>query len=153
MVPRIDTVFNSLTEKHGGKEQPEYRLPLANVGSVLLPVTLLIFAWTVEKQVHWTVPIIATVFFGFGQVSIFNTSQNYYIDAFSKYAASAIAAGTVLRSVAGGVVPLFVPALFDKLGYGWGWSLFAFLTLLLSPAPLVFYEYGRGIREKYEIDL
>ena len=49
---------------------------------------------------------------------ILNTTQNYYIDSFEKYAASAIAAGAVFRSLFGGVVPLFAPLLFDRLGYG-----------------------------------
>ena len=69
---------------------------------------------------------------------ILNTVQNYYIDSFEKYAASAIAGGALFRSIFGGVVPLLAPGLFRKLGYGWGISVFAFVALLLAPAPLVF---------------
>lgn len=97
--------------------------------------------------------IIPTALFGLGQVSIFNTVQNYYIDAFSKYAASAIAAGAVFRSLVGGVVPLFAPTMFEKLGYGWGWSVFAFLTVALAPSPLLFQRYGGYIRERFAIEL
>lgn len=84
---------------------------------------------------------------------IINSVQNYYIDAFEKYAASAIAAGAVFRSVVGGVVPLFAPALFKSVGYGWGISVFAFISLLLAPAPLLFFRYGERIRESFAIDL
>ena len=155
LVPRIDTVFNKLTKDNNGESKPEYRLPLANIGAVLLPVTLFWFAWTVEyrEHIHWFISILATVFFGLGQVTIFNTVQNYYIDAFSQYAASAIAAGAVFRSIIGGVVPLFAPTMFDKLGYGWGWSVFAFLTLALAPSPLLFMKYGEAIRKRFEIEL
>lgn len=155
LVPRIDTIFNKLTKQNNGESKPEYRLPLANIGAVLLPVTLFWFAWTLEYRdhIHWFVTILATVFFAFGQVAIFNTVQNYYIDAFSQYAASAIAAGAVFRSLVGGIVPLFAPKLFEKLGYGWGWSVFAFMTLALSPSPLLFMRYGEAIRKKFEIDL
>ena len=97
--------------------------------------------------------IIATFFFGLGQVLIFNTLQNYYIDAFAQYAASAIAAGAVFRSLIGGVVPLFAPTLFDKLGYGWGWSVFAFLTVALAPSPLLFMRFGEQLRKRFEVDL
>ena len=50
--------------------------------------------------------------------TVLNSVQNYYIDSFSRYAASAIAAGTVFRSIIGGVIPLFAPSVFKSLGYG-----------------------------------
>ena len=153
IVPKIDTVYNHLAYKNEGVAKPEFRLPLANIGAVFIPISLFWFAWTVEYEVHWTVPLISTVFFGLGQITILNTVQNYYIDSFSKYAASAIAAGAVFRSIVGGIVPLGVPALFEKVGYGWGVSVFAFLSLALSPAPLLFYRFGQGLREKFAIEL
>jgi len=153
IVPRIDTVYNKLTEKNDGESKPEFRLPLANIGAVLLPCSLFVFAWTIEYKVHWAYSVVAMGFFGFGQVSIFNTSQNYYIDSFSKAAASAIAAGSLFRSVVGGIVPLFVPTLFDKLGYGWGWSCGAFACVALAPAPILFYKFGQRLREKFAIEL
>jgi MFS family permease len=153
VVPRIDTVFNLLTKRNDGKSKPEFRLPLANVGSVLIPISLLWFAWTVEFHVHWFVTILATFFYGIGQVAIFNSVQNYYIDAFEKYAASSIAAGALFRSVIGGVIPLFTPALFDKFGVGWGMSVFAFVGAALAPSPLLFYYFGESIREKFAIEL
>lgn len=75
IVPRIDKVFNAMTKRNNGESKPEYRLPLANIGSVLLPVSLFWFAWTLEYRVHWAITITATLFFGFGQVCIFNTVQ------------------------------------------------------------------------------
>ena len=39
LVPRIDSVYNALGKKHGGG-RPEFRLPLANIGAVLIPVSL-----------------------------------------------------------------------------------------------------------------
>lgn len=54
LVPRIDTIYNKLTAFTNGKALPEYRLPLANVGSVLIPISLFAFAWLVElhDRVH-----------------------------------------------------------------------------------------------------
>ena len=153
LVPRIDTIYNHLTEKNNGEAKPEYRLPLANVGAVFVPLSLFWFAWTIEYEVHFAVPIISTVFFGLGMVTILNSAQNYYIDAFSKYAASAIAAGAVFRSLVGGVLPLGATRLFENLGYGWGISVFGFLSLGLSPAPILLIYYGHTLREAFAIDL
>lgn len=153
LVPRIDTIYNKLTARNNGTPKPEYRLPIANVGAVLLPISLFWFAWTVENHVHWLVTIVATVFFGIGAISIINTTQNFYIDAFSNYAASAIAAGAVFRSLVGGIVPLGATRLFDEVGYGWGISMFGFLSVILSPAPLMFMWYGERVREKFKVNL
>ena len=153
LVPRIDTIFNQLAKKNHGESKPEFRLPLANVGAVCIPLSLFCIAWTVEYRVNFAAPIVASVFFGLGMVAIFNTVQNYYIDSFSKYAASAIAAGAVFRSIVGGILPLGASGLFEKLGYGWGISVFGFLNLALSPAPLLFYFYGERLRELFAIDL
>jgi MFS family permease len=151
LVPRIDTVYNHLTVRNKGKALPEYRLPLANLGSVFIPAGLFWFAWSIEDKLHWAVPIAATFIYGIGQVVILNTTQNYYIDSFEKYAASAIAGGSVFRSLMGGIVPLFSPMLFDKLGYGWGISVFGSASILVAPAPLVFYYYGARVRERFQI--
>lgn len=153
LVPRIDSVYRSLTASHGAKPRPEFRLPLANIGAVLIPVSLFWFAWSVETKVHWFASIVPTFFYGIGQVMILNTTQNYYIDAFEAYAASAIAAGTVFRSLVGGLVPLVAPGLFERLGYGWGISVFGFVAVGLAPAPALFYVYGEGIRERWTVKL
>jgi hypothetical protein len=169
MVPFIDTIFNKLTEKHGGKSKPEYRLPLANIGAILIPVglfwwdaslktavTILTtdrFAWTVHYRLHWAVTLLSTFFYGIGQVVIISTIQNYYIDSFEKYAASAIAAGAVLRSILSGVLPLLAPSLFNNLGYGWGISTFGFISIALAPAPMFFYIFGERIRDRFATQL
>lgn len=153
LVPRIDTVYNKLAARHGGKAKPEYRLPLANIGAASIPVALFWFAWTVEYRNPWPASIAATYLYGIGQVMILNTTQNYYIDSFEKYAASAIAAGAAFRSIFGAIVPLWAPTMFEKLGYGWGISVFAFLAVAIAPAPLVFFFFGEKVRERFWIDL
>lgn len=152
LVPQIDKVYNRLSVKHDG-EKPEYRLPIANVGSALIPISLFAFAWLVEYRVHWFATIVPTFFYGIGQVAVFNSVQNYYIDSFEKYAASAIAAGAFFRSLIGGLVPLMTGSLLDAVGVGWGMSVFAFISVALAPSPLLFYRYGDYLRKRFAIDL
>ena len=136
-VPLIERTYKRLEAKNDGKGVPEYRLPLANIGAVLLPVSLFCFGWAIEYQQAWPIPIVATALFGASHVAIFNTVQNYYIDSFEKYAASALAAGAFLRSLVGGIIPLFVGKMFEEIGYGWGMSIFGFIGVILMPAPLL----------------
>ena len=104
----IDSIYNYFSRKNNDDGQPEYRLPLANIGAGLLPISLFWFGWTTDYGKPWPIPLLATVFFGASQVSVFNPVQTYYIDAYGSSAASALAAGAFLRSIIGGIVPLFV---------------------------------------------
>lgn len=75
LVPRIDTVYNKLTARNDGKSKPEYRLPMANIGAVFIPISLFWFAWAVQLHTHWLASISSTFFYGIGQVMILNTCQ------------------------------------------------------------------------------
>ncbi|EME86461.1 uncharacterized protein MYCFIDRAFT_45414 [Pseudocercospora fijiensis CIRAD86] len=146
----VDRLYNYIARLNDDEEgRPEYRLPLATLGSVSLPISLFWFGWAIEKDASWPIPLIAMVLFGVAQVSIFNPVQTYYIDAYPSNAASAVAAGAFLRSIVGGIVPLFVGPMFDKLGYGLGLSVFGILAVILMPAPVLFYYIGQRLREKF----
>jgi MFS family permease len=93
--------------KHNGKAPPEARLPPAMLGSVSLPLGLFWFAWTNYPSIHWAVSIVATAPFGFGMVLVFLSIMNYLIDSYVIYAASVLAANSVLRSLFGAAFPLF----------------------------------------------
>lgn len=144
----IERIYKWQCKRYDNDGLPEYRLPMANIGAVFLPVSLFWFGWTVQRY-SWPVPLAATLLFGASQVSIFNTVQTYYIDSFESNAASALAAGAFFRSMVGGFVPLFVSSMFQNLGYGLGMSVFGILSLILMPAPMVFYFYGKRLREKF----
>jgi hypothetical protein len=70
----------------------------------------------------------------------------YLIDAFTIYAASAVAACVVVRSIMASVLPLAAPKMYDSLGIGWGNSLLAFLALAMIPVPWLLFIYGERIR-------
>ena len=63
-------------------------------------------------------------------------------------AASAIAANTFLRSLAGAGFPLFSQYMFAALGVNWAGTLLGCVAVILVPIPVVFYVYGHKIREK-----
>jgi hypothetical protein len=77
------------------------------VGCVAIPIGLFWFAWTNSPSVHWLVSIAAQTFFGFGFVLVYISIQNYLVDAYTIYAASVLAANTMLRSIFGAAFPLF----------------------------------------------
>ena len=73
------------------------------------------------------------------------------VEAFSQYAASALAATSVVRSIVGGILPIAGLPMYKAMGYGWGNSLLGFAALVLSVMPLVFYKYGETLRKRYAV--
>ncbi|KAL8711764.1 MAG: hypothetical protein Q9220_003935 [cf. Caloplaca sp. 1 TL-2023] len=125
---------------------PEARLPPCMIGSICLPIGLFVFAWTNYPQIHWIVSVIFTAPFGFGMVVLFLSVMNYLIDSYTVYAASVLAANSVLRSLFGAVFPLFTTYMYDGLGIHWASSVPAFLALACVPFPFLLYKHGPAIR-------
>ena len=74
-------------------------------------------------------------------------SAMYLVDAYTVFSASVTAASTILRCLFGALLPLAGPAMYDKLGYGWGNSVLGFIAVGFLPLPFIFYRYGQQIRE------
>ncbi|KAK9349802.1 major facilitator superfamily domain-containing protein [Lipomyces doorenjongii] len=144
-----DRIFRRLRTRNKGREKPEYRIPLMVPGSILVPVGLFWYGWTAEAHTHWILPNVGICFFAMGTIVAFQCIQTYLVDAYTRFAASAIAAATVLRSLAAFGFPLFAPTMYKALGYGWGNSVLAFAGLGLGiPAPLLLWRFGETLRKR-----
>ncbi|KAI0686161.1 MFS polyamine transporter [Earliella scabrosa] len=143
----LDGSYKYLCKKNGGVGKPEYRLPSMVPGTILLPIGLFMTGWTARASIHWIVPDIAIAIVGAGMILNFQSIQTYIIDAFALHAASALAAATFLRSLAGFGFPLFAPSMYDALGYGKGDTILACAAIAIGvPAPFLFWKYGERIR-------
>ncbi|ROT35255.1 CefM protein [Sodiomyces alkalinus F11] len=135
--------------------KPEYRLPLMIPAAFCIPACFFIYGWTTHYALHWIIPIFATSLLGLGLNMSLMTIQVYLVDAYTLYAASALAAATVLRSIFGAFLPLAGPPLYEALGLGWGNSTLGFIAIGLIPVPLLFIRYGEAIRTnpRYQLTL
>jgi hypothetical protein len=77
----------------------------------------------------------------------------YLVDAYTRYAASAIAAIRVLQSVVGAVLPLAGQPMYERLGLGWGNSVLGFIALVFIPVPWLFFKYGEALRTRCPVKL
>ncbi|KAI2635546.1 major facilitator superfamily domain-containing protein [Xylaria nigripes] len=147
--PLQDRVYISLKKRYGGVGRPEYRVPMMIPGAFLLPVGLLIYGWTADFKTHWIFPNIGAFLLSAATTISFQCLQTYLVDTYTRYAASAVSAGTVLRSLAGFGFPLFSPALYARLGLGWGNTLLALLGIVLGwPGPYLLWRYGETLRKR-----
>ncbi|ODM18666.1 hypothetical protein SI65_05283 [Aspergillus cristatus] len=134
-------------DENDGFAPPEARLAPCLIASIAIPVGLFWFAWTNYPSIHWMAPIAAGVPFGFGMVLVFLGIMNYLIDAYTIFAASVLAANSVLRSCFGAAFPLFTTYMYQDLGIHWASSIPAFLAVACVPFPFLFYKYGPNIRK------
>ena len=132
-----------------GHPLPEARLyfsiPASFVG---LTGGFFFFAWTSSSSVHWIVPSVALAFVGFGMFLCTTALTTYIVDAYAKYAASAVAGVAFLENVMAAFLPLATQSLYRSLGFHWASSLLGFVALGLSCIPVVLIRYGRRLRER-----
>ncbi|KAL8832154.1 MAG: hypothetical protein Q9191_000427 [Dirinaria sp. TL-2023a] len=145
-----DVIYQLLKERRGeGVGRPEFRLPLLVPGSIFVPLGIFCYGWSAQAHLHWIIPNVGLAIFGVGMKVATQCTQTYAVDTYPLYAASAGAANTFLRSLAGFSFPLFAPYMYDRLDYGWGSSLIAFLAIILGvPAPFVLWKHGPRLRAK-----
>ncbi|KAH8077750.1 MFS polyamine transporter [Cristinia sonorae] len=142
-----DKIYNRLQKKNDDIGKPEFRLPMMFPGSFMLPIGLFLTGWTARANVHWIVPDIGLVFVGLGIIIPWLSINTYIIDAFSLYAASALATVMFFRSLCGFGFPLFAPAMYKALGLGKADSILGALAFFIGcPAPFVFWHFGERIR-------
>jgi multidrug resistance protein len=146
-------LYSKVLAKTDNNPPPEARLHPLAVGGVALPIGLFWFAWTNSPDIHWLASVAAGIPFGFGLVLLFLALTNYLVDAYTIYAASVLAASTVLRAVFAAVFPLFTTQMYHRLGIHWASSIPAFLALACMPFPFLIMRYGESIRNrcKYSI--
>lgn len=147
--PIIYLHYNRVYTRRNGVMSPEDRLYPLFFGSIMLPISMFWFAWTCypyHPYVHWIVPLISSIFFGWSLLFVFFVSYNYIIDSYQKLAASALAAATLVRYAASGGMSLVGRPMYVNLGDHWATTLLGFISVGMIPIPFLFFIYGKKIR-------
>ena len=135
-------------EENNGVAYPELRLEPLKLGGIITPIGLMIFAWTLYSNIHWFGSLVGAAVFGMGVFFNFTSIFSYLIDGYRLYAASAMAANSLMRSYMAGIFPLFTRYMFLRLGVNWAAFLLAMLCVVMIPIPFIFNRYGATLRAK-----
>lgn len=147
-----DRFYCALKRRNSNVEKAEFRVPLMAVSAVLLPAGLFCYGWTAEYKVHWAGPSVSIAVVMCGCTIVFQSTAVYMMEAYTLYFASVSAATYLCRGICGFVLPLFGPAMYDRLGYGWVGSMLGFLALALAWAvPLFLWFYGERLRKRNSV--
>lgn len=89
--------------------------------------------------------MIGTGIFGYSMIAIYTGANSYIIDSFPEFAASALAAKTLMSRLCGAAIPMFVDRLYhSKLGPQWSSCLLAIVATVNS------HLFFTGQRERAE---
>ncbi|KAI9010163.1 major facilitator superfamily domain-containing protein [Hyaloraphidium curvatum] len=129
-----------------GTVMAEDRLRSAWLGSVFMPIGLLIFGWTIQNQVYIAVPIISQCFIGYAMMSISTPSNTFFTDAIYWSPASALSVNNMVRYIIGAVSPLYTPPAIKAIGPGWYYTIWAVANLFAGLAIAWVVRYGGAKR-------
>jgi MFS family permease len=132
-----------------GTPIPEARLYTSVIGG-FFGVTggMFVYGWTSYSAIHWMAPTIGLAMVGFGTTAVMVGNANYLVDAYSKYAASALGAVGLVENISIAFLPLAATAMYTDLGFQWASSLLAFVSLALVATPFVVLKWGKEIRSR-----
>ena len=143
----FDRTYAFLTAKYHGVTAPEYRAPVMIPAILLMPIGLIFYGWSAENQVYWLVVDIGIGFFGCGYIVLTGATSAYVTDSFLGHTASAGAASRFVSSLFAFAFPIFAPGMYSALGYGWGNTTLACISIVLGfPTPWILWRYGAKLR-------
>ncbi|CAK5268216.1 unnamed protein product [Mycena citricolor] len=159
-------IYVKLSEKNGGIGEPEMRIPPLIIGSFFVPIDgmvgqhkqgstglcpSLVLEYLDLVCEHLGLQKVLLTNCGSGMMSTFLSTQLYLVDTF-QFAASALSASSIFRSLFGFIFPLFGQQMYNALGQGGGNSLLAGLSIVLGiPFPLYLWFHGKQMREQSKL--
>jgi multidrug resistance protein len=130
----------------GNEVAPEHRLKLAFPGLLMWPLGLVLYGWTAQYRVHWSVVDLGVALTCFGMQLGGMPISAYVIEAYGEHTSSAIAATQFPRSLAAFLFPLFAPKMYQTLGY----TVIALVgTPICALVALSLWRFGKGLRLKH----
>lgn len=127
----------------------ENRLFSALIGSLLLPASLLGFAWTARPSINYIVPMVFQGISILASLLIYVSMSVYMLDAYGPlYGASAAGAAMFTRYSLSAAFPMFALQMYQGLGVHWATTLLAFCTMPMALIPWLFRKYGDVLRRK-----
>ncbi|OJD30421.1 mfs multidrug transporter [Diplodia corticola] len=128
---------------------PEARLYVSvPAGFVLMAGGMFVYGWTAYAALPWVAPAVGLAMIGAGNNVVITAFADYAVDAYARFAGSAMAAVALGENLCAGFLPLAAQSLYTRLGFHWASTLLGCLSLVLSCAPVVLIVWGREVRSR-----
>ncbi|KAF9184113.1 hypothetical protein BGZ51_003551 [Haplosporangium sp. Z 767] len=129
---------------------PEIRLRSVWFGVFILPLGLLLFGWSIQKEQHLAAPLVGIFLVGFGMMLVYASTTTALVDANSENnkAAAAVACNSFARGVTGAIGGFTALPMLNAMGNGWLYTFWAFMTIVGSAGLVVMVVKAKSWREK-----
>ncbi|KAI9850243.1 MAG: hypothetical protein M1838_005969 [Thelocarpon superellum] len=138
-----------MIRNHNGKVPIEYRLYPAMVGGFLITASLFWIAWTADPKIPSPSPILGTLLYVWGNMSVLISGISYLFDAYPpRGTLSALTAVASFRLLLAAAIPLCIVQMIMGLTGAWAYSLFGFISAALIPLPWLLFRWGPKLRAR-----
>ncbi|KAI0894265.1 major facilitator superfamily domain-containing protein [Annulohypoxylon nitens] len=136
---------------HSERAQYESRLWWLLYTSPLLPIGLLIFAWSSTPTAHWSGPMAGCICIGIANYNIYMTTIDYMVAAYGPYSASATGGNGFARDFLAGGLTWAAAPYYDSFKCHYSLqvanSVLAAISLILVTATYFIYFKGASMRK------
>ncbi|CAG8628397.1 1310_t:CDS:2, partial [Acaulospora colombiana] len=140
-----DWKYNKLRVANGGHGWPEMRLRSTIAVMIVLPPSVLAFAWTCQKHTHIAGPVVTLFVSGFTVLTL-----AYIVDANAGRSTAAVASNSSFRGLSGMIASEIAAPLQDSIGDGGLYTMWAGLLVVMELMILVVIWKGKSWREEAE---
>ncbi|KAF9482569.1 MFS polyamine transporter [Pholiota conissans] len=137
-----------LYQRNFPRRGPEARLYLTCFAAVIIPVGMLIYAWSSFAKIPWISLAIGITIFVWGIFIVYLAVFSYLADCYGPFASSALAGQSLARNLSATAFPLFTTQMYKNLNYRWANTLFGCLAAVMIPIPFVLFFFGPAIRKR-----
>jgi DHA1 family multidrug resistance protein-like MFS transporter len=116
--------------------------------TILVTVSLFMYAWTARGSIHWIVPTIGVSIYSGATFVIFQALLCYIPLVYPRYVSSLFAAGDFARSILAAGFVMFSRPMYLSIGIQKGVSILAGLSILGILGMLVLFFYGANLRAR-----
>ncbi|VVT57708.1 uncharacterized protein SAPINGB_P005830 [Magnusiomyces paraingens] len=110
--------------------------------SFIMMIGCIVFGWTIEKKIHWIVPIVMTLFISLTGVMFVTISNTLMVDLFPEESSSASACVNLVRCLLCAVGTAVIDRMDRKLGTGGSMTLLSGICGISLVGLVVEYKYG-----------
>ncbi|KAJ9605949.1 hypothetical protein H2200_009798 [Cladophialophora chaetospira] len=149
--PLMDLTYRRLRARNQGSTYPEFRAPILLPATALSVIGFLWYGWSAQSRAFWLLVDIGAAVLSIGMQLAGMVVQAYVIDSYHDHVSSASAGAQLVRSLTAFGFPLFAPAMYSAMGYGWANTLLALVSVVISvPAAWLIWFYGAKMRGKVQ---
>ncbi|RDW57100.1 hypothetical protein BP6252_13846 [Coleophoma cylindrospora] len=114
--PLNDWSIMFFARRNKGIYEPEMRLYLTLLPSLLAPIGLFVYGYGIENGAPWIVPCVGSAFFGFSMIAAGDNALTYLSDSYTEILGDALVAVAFVRNILATIVVFVLTPWITNLG-------------------------------------